>query len=535
MADLLFKRGKHANLPAVVVDGAFYLTTDTHRLYAGITPEGETTAELVSLNKYILTYTDLDDLKQNWGNATVGDFAYVEKENVLAYYDGANWHQINQNTDTTLQRKKDGSADGFAISGVDSSVTLTITESDGTAHSDAIAFTGANGISTAVADDGTVTITGTVYDLSGALDNTGAIFTITLDNDRSELDSYQVDLNAGSNIEFTGGENTLTISAKDTTLDSDAGSLVIESVKTGDNITGSKVTFSVEDTDGNVVSKSSENTLYYTVNGTTVYNQDELPVYSKDQIDTKFNQLNPMSYKGVVTTLEGLTGLENVKAGDTYMVSGSGFDGPNQEGAKKGDLFIATGEETDDGVLTDVIWTYVPAGDDAMTDTTYSSIVTVSDHKAVLVNDLTEDVVYGIDLEAGDKIELSSVEDPSGVLKTTIKHAAPGAASIQPTDADSTSDNTYEIIVPEAFVIDEYGHVAGFQERTYNVAKVTLEGDAVTAVDNVATVVTTLTDSNGDSRGTATMKLDASAADNLNITATGTDNVVVLKLEWGTF
>lgn len=531
MADLLFKRGKHANLPATVIDGAFYLTTDTHRLYAGITPEGSTTAELVDLNKYILTYTSLDDLKLNWNNAEAGDFAYVEKENVLAYYDGTNWHQVNKNTDTTLQRKQDGSADGFVISGTGSSVTLTITESDGTEHSDAIAFTGAKGISTAVAADGTVTITGTLYSLSGALD-TGT-FTITLDNDRSELDPYQVNLSAGSNVEFTGGANNLIISAKDTALDSTQGSLTIESVKTDGDITGSKVTFSVTDTDGNTVSKSSENTLYYTVNGTTVYNQDELPVYSKDQIDTKFNQLNPMSYKGVVTALEGLAGLEKVKAGDTYMVSGSGFTGPNNESAKKGDLFIATGEETD-GVLTDVIWTYIPAGDDAMTDTTYSSIVNVAEHKAVLVNILTEDVVYGIDLEAGDKIELSSVEDSDGVLKTTIKHAAPGAASIQPTDAASTTDNTYEIIVPEDFVIDEYGHVASFKERTYNIAKVTLEGDAVTATNNVATVVTTLTDSNGDSRGTATMKLDASAADNLNITASGNDTIV-LKLEWGTF
>ena len=49
MANILFKRGKHSALPTTAVDGAFYLTTDSHRLYAGI---GD---ELVDLNKYIRT------------------------------------------------------------------------------------------------------------------------------------------------------------------------------------------------------------------------------------------------------------------------------------------------------------------------------------------------------------------------------------------------------------------------------------------------------------------------------------------------
>ena len=36
MANVLFKRGLQANLPkSNIIDGAFYLTTDTNRLYIG--------------------------------------------------------------------------------------------------------------------------------------------------------------------------------------------------------------------------------------------------------------------------------------------------------------------------------------------------------------------------------------------------------------------------------------------------------------------------------------------------------------------
>ena len=36
MANIMFKRGLQANLPQTAVDGSFYLTEDTQRLYVGI-------------------------------------------------------------------------------------------------------------------------------------------------------------------------------------------------------------------------------------------------------------------------------------------------------------------------------------------------------------------------------------------------------------------------------------------------------------------------------------------------------------------
>ena len=49
MANIMFKRGLQANLPQTAVDGSFYLTEDTQRLYVGI---GENNAP-VELNRTI--------------------------------------------------------------------------------------------------------------------------------------------------------------------------------------------------------------------------------------------------------------------------------------------------------------------------------------------------------------------------------------------------------------------------------------------------------------------------------------------------
>ena len=82
MANILFKRGLHKNLPASAIDGAFYLTEDTHRLYAGIG------TELVDLNKYIVMVNNQNDLPTT--NVQVGDFAYIKDSNILAVYTNEN-------------------------------------------------------------------------------------------------------------------------------------------------------------------------------------------------------------------------------------------------------------------------------------------------------------------------------------------------------------------------------------------------------------------------------------------------------------
>ena len=153
MANILFKRGLHANLPsgANVIDGAFYLTTDSHRLYAGIN------SQLVDLNQYIQivnTVADLDKLS----NIEIGDFAYIQGGNILAVYQETEgtkkWVQINQNTDTTNKTA------AFSGSGAadNAELKITITDSVGGKIEDSIKFIGTQGVDTSIDADGNITV-----------------------------------------------------------------------------------------------------------------------------------------------------------------------------------------------------------------------------------------------------------------------------------------------------------------------------------------------------------------------------------------
>lgn len=74
MANVLFKRGRQANLPkSDIIDGAFYLTTDTNRLYVG------NNTELVELNKSITVVESVGDLPKT--GVEVGQFYYISGEN----------------------------------------------------------------------------------------------------------------------------------------------------------------------------------------------------------------------------------------------------------------------------------------------------------------------------------------------------------------------------------------------------------------------------------------------------------------------
>ena len=124
MANLQFLRGSQASLNDIknkksgapqVQDGAFYLTTDTNRLYVG--QKTGTTTDLVELNKSVTSVETLSSLPKNIldnSNKVItrkvenGQFYYVTDINVLCVYsetlnnDGvviaSNWTQINPDT-----------------------------------------------------------------------------------------------------------------------------------------------------------------------------------------------------------------------------------------------------------------------------------------------------------------------------------------------------------------------------------------------------------------------------------------------------
>ena len=137
--------------------GTFYLTSDSSRLYIGQADE------LALLNKSVEIYDSLNALKAK-GKSYEGDIAYCVDENVLAYYNGTTWAQINPDDDTIL------TALTQVVSSVDKGVKITTggTNSDAgkTITAADVTITGAKGAQVAMANNKALTITGDTYTLN---------------------------------------------------------------------------------------------------------------------------------------------------------------------------------------------------------------------------------------------------------------------------------------------------------------------------------------------------------------------------------
>lgn len=82
------------------IEGAFYLTSDTHRLYIGrsIQVDNATKTVPIPVNEGIQSVSNASALSSI--DAHAGEFYYAEQENILCIYNGTEWVQINPDTDT---------------------------------------------------------------------------------------------------------------------------------------------------------------------------------------------------------------------------------------------------------------------------------------------------------------------------------------------------------------------------------------------------------------------------------------------------
>ena len=99
-----FLRGQHSKLPtgADIIDGAFYLTSDSNRLYVG--KGSGTNAELIELNKSITKGASVSELPTT--NVEDGQFYYAIAENILCVYDGKTLSWMQMNPISPLQMEK---------------------------------------------------------------------------------------------------------------------------------------------------------------------------------------------------------------------------------------------------------------------------------------------------------------------------------------------------------------------------------------------------------------------------------------------
>ena len=377
MANVAFRRGNKANLPQSAVDGVFYYTRDTHKLYIG---DGTTMVDLSHFINYVNTQANLPSVADD------GDMYYIKNDNILCIRDSnatGGWTQINPDTRLTdsnnaviaSNHETSGTVDGVTI-------TTTVTDTGATANTATGNFSIIAGSNFHISRDGNVLTFSSdnsaddhIYRLNTeANSTTGATVKLTETLNGTETsDSTSIlfkgagDVTVSSSGSTGTGANTVTISVPEHNI---SNSLAFGS--------DGKLTSNAELTTGAQASSYVTPTIKYGKPATSGGTQPEsavfvsgdasLDVYTTGQVDALLTgvqaSMDAMTYKGAVTPSQAQTLLAGTagKVGDTYKVSQTFTygSGANAEEFKAGDLIIAKG--TDDNVT----WDHVPSGDDQL-------------------------------------------------------------------------------------------------------------------------------------------------------------------------
>ncbi len=584
MANVKFLKGTQENFNGLTqfTDGAFYLTTDTDRLYFA-----QSTSECVPLNQFIRTVTKTQFEALTSAQVSQGDYYYITDQNILAIadYDGGSlkWTQLNPdtNTNTTFNEMN------FEGSVTDNTVTITeklkeynaITgKQTGNALAGDLKLKGTNGIALTAENDAhstTITVEGDTYSLSsnindarqyeaGVAYHVGDIVVINGKYQRCKIEvaadsnksaaaiigSFE-ELNAGislvsangqesSTFGFKAGSNVtigqtnsqITVSAEDTTLD--RGSLDIS------NNTTQGFDIDVADSKGFKVSGTLDPTIkvgsssVHFVNGAA-----DLPVYTTSEIDSKFKGLNGMTYKGTIGGAVAKLPESNVSSGDTYMVATASFEAGSII-AKNGDLLIAVGEEGADGYIPSngITWTHVPSGDDSFQNSTYKGVATPGSNIWGIKEVSSDQLVGDIQFVAGTNMNISSTlggsdkNDPNSII-TTIQHGSVGAADVTSTTNATPAENPDVTTFTAVTGIgrDSNGHVASVTTKQFNIQDTTYTFGAEVENNKIVTKLT-------DSANTPQAVTYGVTSSSLNVTtsAAAANNVTVnVELEWDSF
>lgn len=546
MANVLFKRGQQASLPAQgsAQDGVFYLTQDTNRLYIG---EGTSLKLLNQTVQIVASLNELVSMSNAW-TATQkeshrNDFYYVSSGaesvsgNILAVWNGTDWVQINPDTNTTL----DSVAFSASSNNNVASVSLETTDSASNHEQDTFTITGAGGV-TVSASNKNVTVTGETYSIGRSVtDDTHAsiLLDATLGQDSN------ITLEGSSTLTFTSTASGIKFDARDTVNSSASLSLPSDgslAVSVTDNYSGS-VSSTLQNV-GIAVGASTGNVGNYYVPITNTANKTAANIYTADEIDALINGLDGMTFKGTfgsnsatVSTLP----TTNVRNGDVYVISSDDLQYTDIPGlaagttVRVGDMVIAQGTETNGYIASGLTWVYVPSGNDSADAFSYHAIATAVSNTLLLENELNTTIAQ-LSLTAGNDIVITSTAPDTNNLASTISHATYNA--VTPVADSLVSNGSSSFTAIKSLTLTN-GHVTGITTDTFTPVTYTLTGSAVTEgtrfsasnTSNDITAAFTLTDSNSTGCGVGNLKLSSSS-----ITfSKGANNEVVADLVWGTF
>lgn len=572
MADkVMFKLGPQTRIPAngAAVNGTFYLTSDTHRLYIG---QGN---NAVPINAGVtfcdnfaeLTAATTGETEQN----LAGRVFFLKDTNILCVRSNGKWAQIN--SDTKLESaltevvKIPDTSDGEGVR-----VTTQVVDSVGKAVQAPFSIKPKTGnVKVYAGKDGkTVEIEvsdGATYDLTSV--------EIKKKKNENDPESEEVTVE-GASLVLTGSNSTT-----DKVDIHGVGSVSISNTANGILATGTEytlesVTTSAQDKGFNVAvginNGGSENNTFFpqikygatpqtvdfikdtTVDSTGKTGIATLDVYTKGEVDSLFSSADAMVFKGAVS---GVTELPNsAENGQTYKYTGTIIAMSDAKDANtridssagwinSGDLFIASGKEVNNSLTDDWKWIHVPAGDDERYSLGKNSKgIGIALNVAGGLSDATAgDLVFNKD----NWITLTDAYvDKTTTINIGHKLVAKDASTNVTVSSTNTSDQasagpdgntTLEIPVITP-TVDAAGHITSLSQITYKVIdshnRLNKDETSLTVAGSNGTIKITPKIVMGDGE----TSIDANMAFSLkseSLTLTTADKVITAELEWGQF
>ena len=548
-----FLLGTSTSLETVTIqDGAFYLTTDEHRLYVGDNGKAEL------LNQDILFVNTKDSLPKT---GKPEQLCYIRDTHILTAWIDKGWQQINPNIYI------DTLATGVAKADKTATVTTTATFNDKTTtRTTSFALAEGPGIGLEISGQ-TITVSstgagGTNVDLSATSDGNNAKINqkVTPVNASGEevTDSATTDsitLAAGTNIDNVAvsgdaGSEVITINAKyqgvtDLTVSNAASNgngfnlgLTQTTTQTVDNQEkfGQKIaTFDpiITISNADATANSETTSEIHFKDGKADLSSLPSKKYVADQIAANNKVIDALQFKGVLSdTVPTLTNGQQ-KVGYVYKI-GAVTDATKtiSSSVRIGDLAIIVEDtnytENESGFITaGAKWELIPSGDDL----TYSGKAVSGGFE---IADSSNTTVGKISFAAGSGTPLTvAASQTSGTEQTvTITHASQTVKSTTETAA-SYSGSDMTVTVVSGVDINDTGHVTEVKTKSLPIVdtKVSSYADSVAVTDNVATISSAITDSKSSTKD-ASHKI---SSETLTLSVNTDKTTLVADMVWGSF
>ena len=523
MANVGFKLGPQSAMDVLLgqktaanaIEGSFYLTSDTHRLYIGCND-----GSIQPVNEGIITVTNIEDLPDTRSNPTAytGRFYYVtgttqKPINILCIFNGQTWVQLNPDTSV-------GGVEWSLFEITDNEIKVNnivynmVGGNKTPVESNDLTFKGTNGIDidfvkTIDANNiphYTITFKGDQYELGATQDGDDVNLALTSDEGHNSNIKFIADkfgTETETNISFgVDADGNVKVGVRDSKNDSMS---ILGSAVGGFDV-------QLKDNHGHtiaadfrpqiIIGDTNKETVDF-INGKAT-----LDVYSKADIEDTLKALNAMTYRGTIGNPGGSAATRinfdpttgqltvyngqnqvDVSIGDMFMVSTDNITVNGSTKLNIGTLLIAKGtEDPTTGFITTATLAFdvIEATND--TDSTYyfRSLSTTDTNTGGITLVNQNGAEFGVLEIKGDENKHIKIDrgftslGNGGYQETlTISHGkvdrqddiATTAISMASIKVNNIDNYGREVTIPAvtAVTTDENGHITGITVKKYTI------------------------------------------------------------------